>query len=100
MKKEINGVVFKVVSRNTSKADSIITNDYRYNNIYSAYERPSHTKIHIWEWWKEWSKNNDLTMWISSRNCHHFSIQFHGWIENKECYGLITATRNEVVFCE
>ena len=94
----INGHDFRLIDSKTKHADSIrYTDRTMYTNIFGAYDRPSAIKISIWSEWKTWADECGFTIWISSRNGFHFSIGFHGYLENNEVYGLITKTRNEVV---
>ena len=48
--------------------------NYRYNNIWYAYERPSRTKEAIWEDWKRWFIENGGHCGINSKNSNFFSI--------------------------
>lgn len=48
--------------------------NYRYNNIWHAYERPSRTKVAIWEDWVSWFIENGGYCGINSKNCNFFSI--------------------------
>lgn len=60
----------------------------RYDNIYKAYEKPSATKINIWNEWCEWCeetfKHYDIS--VASRNCNVFTIYICAAHED---YGLL-----------
>lgn len=45
-----------------------------YSCIWSAYERPSQTKIAIWEDWADWFYSNNGRCWVDSRNGFVFTI--------------------------
>ena len=73
----------------------------RYDDITSAYGRPSDRKIAIWNYWKRWfrdvlSDNNGGDIYVTSRNTNFFTIG--GFIDspNGERWGFyITSTRQE-----
>ena len=76
---EINGVQFVYDTKGGKKPEFT---SYDYEDIRSAYNRPSQLKENIWEWWVAWLyeiilatedlDNNEI--WIGSRSCHEFTI--------------------------
>ena len=94
---DINGERFYVVTPTTKEGYYIRNLDCRYNDIFSAYGRPSSRKISIWNEWKKWANEMNFSMWVYSRNSSTFSIGFHGFLNNKEIHGWITKDYNKVV---
>lgn len=86
---EINGVTFTLDKKNPVPCEHIL---HGYSNIHEAYERPSETKISIWEGWRDWFYMNDGECVISSKNCNFFTVE--GWVKdeetNKEYFAVIT----------
>ena len=69
---DLYGKQFKVV-----KGDGIPRK--QYDTLFEAYDRPSATKVHIWQAWLDWadcvaSDNNDISIYITGRNPNFFSI--------------------------
>lgn len=49
---------------------------YAYSNIFDAYEKPSTTKVHIWEYWERffYGMPNFRRIGIVGVNCHQFTV--------------------------
>ena len=71
--------VFKVAAGVSVKFTGFTDKGTDYDEIKSAYGRPSDTKVIIWHSWCDWcyelNKNgNPCVLWIASHNCMAFSI--------------------------
>ena len=99
----INGIEFIYDTKGGKKPEFT---RWDYSTIYTAYNKPSETKIAIWESWKRWLheivvktgwQDQDNVMWVDSRNGFIFTIS--GYIVNPDTYELlgihITPTKNE-----
>lgn len=68
-------------------------------SIEDVYNRPSLTKLHIFNSWSNWFVNNDGHCGVSSYNCNFFSIE--GIVKDKatnKCYYCwITRTYNRCI---
>lgn len=71
-----------------------------YWTLNGAYEKPSRSKIAIWEHWKSWFSKNSENKYdyitIRSRNCFMFTINGRITVEGISYTFLITKTRNEI----
>lgn len=104
---EINGRTFEVYRPNTSTGEQInhvcltkCNTYYYYDDIFKAYDRPSHRKVNIWGDWVQWFseiKANNKEIWIASRNSNFFSIGFRFEKGGFKYRGYITPTHNKVV---
>jgi hypothetical protein len=78
---EINGRTFEVVNkRDKESLKSQIRrhkDNFSYRDIWDAYGRPSCTKVHIWDEWKNWqSQTKDVTYFeVAGAGSHAFSIE-------------------------
>lgn len=78
------------------KIEDIKNRDYKH--IYSCYDRPSNTKISIFNKWYDILLNNCNVIFygICSYNCNMFSLNAIIEIENQKYYIYITKTRQEI----
>lgn len=76
---ELNGVTFQLNKKHPIPYEHNLGG---YRDIYSAYGRPSQTKIAIWEDWDSWFRENGGYCKITSMNCNFFSIT--GFVTDKE----------------
>lgn len=76
---EINGLMFTLDKKEPVPYEHNLSG---YRDIYSAYGRPSATKVVIWEDWDKWFRDNDGYCKITSKNCNIFSIT--GFVTDKE----------------
>ena len=91
----INGETFTVKKAITGNETT--RNYIQYNNIYAAYERPSNTKVEIWEYWYKTLLEADAhRIGVSSKSSHMFTISFMIEIESVTYLGYITKTRQEL----
>ena len=94
---EIGGVVFTLYVNKPAEKKATMKR-WDYLNIWYAYERPSQTKVSIWEDWKKWFLRNtdSFSIWVSGRNSMQFTIS--GWfeLEGKTYNVYITKTRNDI----
>lgn len=92
---EINNEVFILDKHNPIPYE---TNLRGYTNIYDAYNRPSDTKVGIWESWLLWFHENDGTLVIALKNCNFFTIE--GYVTDKETgkryFANITYAKNRL----
>lgn len=84
---EINGVRFILDKKNPIP---YAHNLYGYDDIYDAYERPSQTKIAIWNEWEDWFLSNNGHCVVSSKNCNFFTVQ--GFVRDSETNKLYFAS--------
>lgn len=71
-----------------------ITNSWQYHSIFTAYERPSNTKIAIWDaWLKELQEAGAYNIGVASRNCNMFTISFMIEINQMLYIGYISKTK-------
>ena len=96
---EINGVTFTLDKKNPVPHEHIL---HGYGSIYDAYERPSSTKISIWEHWEDWFYMNEGDCVISSKNSNFFTVE--GWVKDKETgkryFAYITHANNRLYAVE
>ena len=89
----LDGITFEVCKPCTTKDKVIYTRD-----IYECYERPSQTKIAIWNEWCRYfiDKRNCFRFGVASYNSMQFTIEAIMWVEELgcDCYLSITKTRN------
>ena len=91
----INGETFTVKKAITGNETT--RNYIQYNNIYEAYERPSNTKVEIWEYWfKTLLQADAWRIGVSSKNHNMFTISFMIEIDCVTYLGYITKTRQEL----
>ena len=91
----INGEIFTVKKAITG--NGTIRNCIQYTNINAAYEKPSNTKIEIWEdWYKILSEADAWRIGVSSKNHNMFTISFMIEIDCVTYLGYITKTRQEL----
>ena len=65
---------------------------WTYNDIYSAYDRPSREKVQAWEYCKNvCNEVGGYDLVISSKNTFRFSAVFKFIADGKPAYGYITA---------
>ena len=99
---KINGTTFEV---RHAQRDQIPTTDMRwtYSDIFTAYDKPSDTKVFIWNIWKKWADETSdqfiddtyISEWyVSSRNCFRFTIAGAGTYKGTPCGFTITAMHN------
>ena len=101
----LNGEKFKVLNNLKSgqyMLENIDVPCKGYRSIWDAYNRPSTRKEGIWESWKKWFDETFTSgeMVVCSKNSNFFAISFRGYTDTRIYRGYITATRNEVVYCE
>ena len=94
---DINNQLFKVIKASTKEGQYIVDLPYKAHDLWTAYDRPSARKAHIWEYWKKWADEIGVTIWISSRNTSAFCIGFHGIYDGLKVWGWITPSYNKVV---
>ena len=79
----INGREFEAIKPRKREVEPFKPTCWDYRDIYKAYEKPSTSKVFIWDGWKEWASNwqeYEITdMYISSRNCFSFAITANVW---------------------
>lgn len=95
--------------KDTSKRDQTIAREHAeyaygrgknwtYDDIWSAYSKPSLAKIRAWEFCKSMCKElNGHSLIISARSSHFFSACFKFEDEGRDCYAYITYANNR--FC-
>ena len=71
--------VFKVAAGVSVKFTGFTGKGTDYDEIKSAYGRPSDTKVIIWHSWCDWCRETNKNgipceLWIESHNCMKFSI--------------------------
>ena len=95
----INGIDFEM--QNNSITDTIFTNLLygKHCDLFDYYERPSQTKINIWDSWVEWFCQTDgiLSWSVCGANSNQFSIEATYQDINGDCYKLyITKAHNRI----
>ena len=75
----INGETFELFKADAGASERLTGTGADYDEIKSAYGRPSDAKVGIWHDWCEWcydlNKNGTpCELWIASHNCMSFSI--------------------------
>lgn len=88
---EINGETFSIEGTTDTLYIPIQPN-YEYD-IFHHYDRPSVTKVEIWNDWLKWAYESDALLEITSHNCFRFTIrgnvEYNGKLYNlyiTECY--------------
>lgn len=96
---EINDVPFTLDKKSPIPYETSLNG---YHNIYDAYNRPSDTKVAIWEEWFLWFHGNDGTCVVSSKNSAFFTIE--GYVTDKESgkryFAYITHANNRLYAVE
>lgn len=64
----INGVSFELTKTAINHLD-----DYKADDIFGAYEKPSSTKIECWFRWSSWIERSGQA-WIATANTFNFTI--------------------------
>lgn len=92
---ELNGVTFELDKKYPIPYETSLRG---YTNIYNAYNRPSDTKVSIWEGWLLWFHENGGTCVVSSKNCNFFTIE--GFVTDNETgkryFAYITHANNRL----
>ena len=75
----INGETFELFKADAGTSARFTGTGADYDEIKSAYGRPSDAKVSIWHDWCEWcyelnKSGNPCELWIASHNCMSFSI--------------------------
>ena len=67
---------FEVIDGLTTYDENDLLFRYAYANIHCAYQKPSTTKVHIWEYWERffYGLKGFRRMGIVGVNCHQFTI--------------------------
>ena len=92
----INNTTFEVV---TPKGQTLQALEYSFNrgyyDIYGAYDRPSTSKVYIWNYWaKTLREMGCYDYCVTSFNTFQFTIGGHLEYEGKEYFVKITPNHN------
>lgn len=107
---EFAGRRFELVNADSVAGKAIVNrclSPIQYSNIYDAYDRPSQTKIEIWDDWKKWfdnihnieqsHKSYSGFMFIYSRCTTNFTIVFNAVKGERTIFGYISKDHNKAV---
>lgn len=72
----LNGKTFDVLPLHITREGVGKYFDYGKRDLFYYYDRPSHTKLAIWDSWKYWSQEVDgiSSFGVSSANTYQFTI--------------------------
>ena len=92
----INNTTFEVV---TPKVATLLQLEYSFDHgyldIFGAYDRPSTTKVYIWNYWvKTLREMGCYDYCITSNNTFQFTISGHLTHNHKQYYVKITPNHN------
>lgn len=91
---EINNVTYEVLRPVNMET---VRQTKHYNSIYHAYNRPSATKVSIWEQWLRRFREFDFSnVWVRSRNGFCFTIGAYVEHEGKRYFISITPKHNYI----
>lgn len=93
----INNTTFEVVK--SPKVATLLQLEHAFDrgllSIYSAYERPSCTKVRVWRFWEQELKSMKcIDYCITSYNTFQFTISGHLEYEHKQYFVKITPKHN------
>lgn len=97
---DINGVTFEVVKASTKIGQNITwycVHSYRLDTFWNLYNRPSDTKVRIYEEWERWFLSYGYIHGCTG-NFNFFTI--YGEVttpDNERCYVQITPSHNRIV---
>ena len=81
----------EIKNNNTEQLTQAINSKWNKKDIFEAYDRPSNTKLEVWNYWKDYvAKNNCYNLVITGYNTFHFTIMF----EDENYIYKITASNN------
>lgn len=100
----IDGEYFEVIKPRRHEVEIQHRGQWGYVNIWQAYEKPSDTKVAIWEYWYNFfgdETHRFCNPFISSRNCFSFTVTFNVYDENFDFIGVarITKDHNRLYLC-
>ena len=92
---------FKMKKYINKSENELLFNYNLYKTIYECYERPSSTKVDIYNYWRNLLLNNcdDVLYYgVDSYNGFMFTLHAIVKINDRLCYVYITKTRNEIQY--